>query len=390
MKDIKKLLSENRSDVLPDDGLKERIRHELGYDDASPALAYAHGGQTAGSRKKFIIAAGAAAAAAVIALSVILPVALRGGDPGTNTPGLPGNKFSQITDADSFYAYGAVSVGTILSAADNTELGAFALTSASVRDRDDDDDDDDDDDHTGDQETDFGNTEDVAATVNRYMALVESLLGEGSIEGTVAENVDGYDCMMTVAYTDLLGGSVSYTMYYDKTLLSSETDDDETEEDYSLEGVLVVGNERYPVEGSYETETNGEESDAEMNFRAYMSDDRRSYIAVEQEHESESEDGENETETEYVYSVYRDGELVERTTVEYEAEDDELELKLTITADGRTETLAFSDETEDGDRVLRVSGNIDGTRVSFRIYVESGEYRYVFDDGREEDWERDR
>ena len=56
MKDIKKLLSENRSDVLPDDGLKERIRHELGYDDASPALAYAHGGQTAGSRKKFIIA----------------------------------------------------------------------------------------------------------------------------------------------------------------------------------------------------------------------------------------------------------------------------------------------------------------------------------------------
>ena len=211
MKDIKKLLSENRSDVLPDDGLKERIRHELGYDDAPPALAYAHGGQTAGSRKKFIIAAGAAAAAAVIALSVILPVALRGGDPGTNTPGLPGNKFSQITDADSFYAYGAVSVGTILSAADNTELGAFALTSASVRDRDDDDDDDDDD-HTGDQETDFGNTEDVAATVNRYMALVESLLGEGSIEGTVAENVDGYDCMMTVAYTDLLGGSVSYTM----------------------------------------------------------------------------------------------------------------------------------------------------------------------------------
>lgn len=388
MKDIKKLLSENRSDVLPDDGLKERIRHELGYDDASPALAYAHGGQTAGSRKKFIIAAGAAAAAAVIALSVILPVALRGGDPGTNTPGLPGNKFSQITDADSFYAYGAVSVGTILSAADNTELGAFALTSASLRDRDDDDDDDDD--HTGDQETDFGNTEDVAATVNRYMALVESLLGEGSIEGTVAENVDGYDCMMTVAYTDLLGGSVSYTMYYNKTLIGSETDGDETEEDYSLEGVLVVGDERYPVEGRYETESEDGESEISMSFRAYMSDDRRSYIAVEQEHETESEDGENETETEYVYSIYRDGALVERTAVEYESEGDELELKMTITAGSRVETLTFTDETEDGIRTLRVSGKIDDARVSFRIYIENGGYRYVFDDGREEDWERDR
>lgn len=388
MKDIKKLLSENRSDVLPDDGLKERIRHKLGYDDASPALAYAHGGQTAGSRKKFIIAAGAAAAAAVIALSVILPVALRGGDPGTNTPGLPGNKFSQITDADSFYAYGAVSVGTILSAADNTELGAFALTSASVRDRDDDDDDDDD--HTGDQETDFGNTEDVVATVNRYMALVESLLGEGSIKGTVYDDVSGYDHAMTATYTDLLGSSVSYTMYYNKTLTDSETDGDETEESYSLEGELIVGNERYPVEGSYETETDGEESDAEMNFRAYMSDDRRSYISVEQEHESESEDGENETETEYVYSVYRDGELVERTAVEYESEGDELELKMTITAGSRVETLTFTDETEDGIRTLRVSGKIDDARVSFRIYIENGGYRYVFDDGREEDWERDR
>ena len=63
---------------------------------------------------------------------------------------------------------------------------------------------------------------------------------------------------------------------------------------------------------------------------------------------------------------------------------------MTITAGNRVETLTFTDETEDGIRTLRVSGKIDDARVSFRIYIENGGYRYVFDDGREEDWERDR
>ena len=195
---------------------------------------------------------------------------------------------------------------------------------------------------------------------------------------------------MIVSYTDLLGGTVTYTMYYDKTLVSSETDDDEVEEDYSLEGVLVIGDARYPVEGRYETETEEDETGSEMSFVAYTSKDRRSYIAVEQELETETEDGETETEKEFVYSVYENGRRVERTTVEYESEEDELELVMTIEADGRKETLVFEYETDDGKRVLRVSGDLDGVPVSFRIYIESDEYRYVFDNGEEQDWERDR
>ena len=55
--------------------------------------------------------------------------------------------------------------------------------------------------------------------------------------------------------------------------------------------------------------------------------------------------------------------------------------------DGREDTLLFSDETEDGERVLSVRGDINGERVSFRIYVRNGEYHYVFADG-EEDFDR--
>ena len=388
MKSVKKLLSENKDKVLPGDDVKERIKRELGIDETAPSLAYAHGGEKSVSRGKrnALIAAAAAVLAVIVALSVILPVALsRTGAPLPPGPGY--NKFGDITSADSFYAYGAASIGTILSAADNTEVSGRVATSA-ARDRDDDDDDDDDGYRPG--EGSFGDIENVTATVNRYMSLVESLLGEGSITGKMGAGEEGYEHSMIVSYTDLLGGTVTYTMYYDKTLVSSETDDDEVEEDYSLEGVLVIGDARYPVEGSYETETEEDETGSEMSFVAYTSEDRRSYIAVEQELETETEDGETETEKEFVYSVYENGRRVERTTVEYESEEDELELVMTIEADGRKETLVFEDETDDGKRVLRVSGDLDGVPVSFRIYIESGEYRYVFDNGEEQDWERDR
>ena len=105
----------------------------------------------------------------------------------------------------------------------------------------------------------------------------------------------------------------------------------------------------------------------ELFFRAYTSDDRRSYIEVRQEYETEEEGQESETEVEYVYTVRRDGETAERMTVEYEEENGELELMMTIERGGARETLYFEDETEGGERVIAVHGNLDGSPVSFRI-----------------------
>ena len=121
---------------------------------------------------------------------------------------------------------------------------------------------------------------------------------------------------------------------------------------------------------------------------------------MRQETETESEDGVEETETEYVYTVVEDDRRVERMTVEYETEQDETELNMTIEnyVEGRSETLVFEDETEDGVRVIAVSGTLDGTPVAFRIYVRDGHYDYVFADGTvsgdryddDDDWFSDR
>lgn len=220
------------------------------------------------------------------------------------------------------------------------------------------------------------------------MALVESLLSDGAITGEGIAGEMGYTYGMTVSYTDLLGDSVSYVMYYDKVFLEGETEDDETEESYFLSGILVIEDTVYPVEGSYETEFSEGETENELYFKAFTDTEKNSYIEVEQETETEEDEGEAETEKEYVYSVYSKNKLIEKTEVKYEKEDDELELKMTVSKDGKKEELIFNDETEDGERVLFVRGNIDGRDVRFRIYIRQGNYHYVFENGESSDHDR--
>ncbi len=368
MKKIKKLLSEHSAEILPDKHIKDNIKRQLGYEEKEVSLSYAHGGEkTVKENRNKLIALCSSVFAVLLALCILLPVFLH----KSKTPFFPdpsGNKFADITDADSFYAYGAASIGTILSS-EKTATPArqrVRAMSAVVR----------------------KNSSEQIDTINKYMALVESLLSDEAITGESISGNMGYAYGMTVSYTDLLGDSVSYVMYYDKIFLEGETEDDETEESYSLSGILVIEDTVYPVEGSYETEFSEDETENALYFKAFTDTEKNSYIEVEQETETEEDDGESETDKEYVYSVYSDNKLIEKTEIKYEIEDDELELKMTVSKDGKKEELIFNDETEDGERVLFVRGNIDGEDVRFRIYIRQGNYHYVFENGESSDHDR--
>ncbi len=368
MKKIKKLLSEHSAEILPDKHIKDNIKRQLGYEEKEVSLSYAHGGEkTVKENRNKLIALCASVFAVLLALCIFLPVFLH----KSKNPFFPNpneNKFADITDADSFYAYGAASIGTILSSEKSAApaIQRVRAMSAVVR----------------------KNSSEQIDTINKYMALVESLLSDGAITGEDIAGEMGYTYGMTVSYTDLLGDSVSYVMYYDKIFLKGETEDDETEESYSLSGILVIEDTVYPVEGSYETEFSEDETENALYFKAFTDTEKNSYIEVEQETETEEDDGESETEKEYVYSVYSKNKLIEKTEIKYETEDDELELKMTVSKDGKKEELIFNDETEDGERILFVRGNIDGEDVRFRIYIRQGEYHYVFENGESSDHDR--
>ena len=45
MKNIKKLLAQQKSEILPDDKIKDNIKQELGFEQKQTSLVYAHNGK---------------------------------------------------------------------------------------------------------------------------------------------------------------------------------------------------------------------------------------------------------------------------------------------------------------------------------------------------------
>lgn len=366
MKDVKKLLAQQSKNILPDGRIKENVKRELGFADADTNLAYAGGGQTQNrADRKKRVALAAAALAAIALLCALIPVFAA----KTRSPSSPsGNKFDRITNADTFYAYGAASVGIMLSSANAAgETQAMRVKSLAAVQK--------------------SVSEERLDTINRYMPLVESLLGDENIAGSAVAGGAGYAFGMIVSYTDLLGNTLQYTLYYDKLFLSGETDGDETEENYAIEGVLLTADgETYEVLGNYQTETEENETEGELYFRAYTDEGKTSYIEVEQEYENETEGRESETEKKYVYSIWRQGERTEKTEAEYESEEGELELQLVIEKDGYKDELTFLSGGET--HTLRASGSVGGVQVRFTVYIREGSYHYEFDDGWTSDHDR--
>lgn len=370
--DVKKLLAEHRDEILPDARVKEKVRRDLGLSSVTESrMAYARGGEHAlTDGRKAAVALIAVLLVAAIFLCIFLPIWLqRGGAP------TPGGDIGVFGDADSFYAYGAASVGAILSSGE----GSASSSPHAV---------------TADAAVAAAGVYPVAAAdaaqveiLNKYLSLVESMLGGNGITGESVAPAEGYEFGMRVTRVDLLGGHDSYELYYNKIFLGSETDGDETEENYSITGVLVTDGGTYRVSGTYQTESEEDGRESELFFRAYTGDGADSYIEFRQSQESGHDDGDPETEAEYVYTVVTDGVRRERTVVEYEGEADETELSMVIDrydADGSRisrEQLFFEDETEDGARVIVVRGTLDGEAVAFRIYVRGDGYDYVFSDG---------
>lgn len=370
MKDIKKLLREQAPNVLPDESVKQNIRRELGM--AQPTqeqAALAHGGTKALSSKKTWIALIALFLAAALALCLLLPSILKKGGTGGGL-----NKFTSIETTEDFYLYGAASVGSLLSAREQAAaLSAKSLSSAAPA------------------AQELSNSEqEIVDTVNGYLSLVEGLLGDGKIEHTqVAAPSDpayaDYRYYTTIRYKDLLGEAVTYELYYNELLNGVEQEDGEREENYDIEGILVVNGTAYEVYGSREASTEQEpgesESENELQFTAYLNAEKTQYLRMEQKTELETEGNEQESEQEFEYTFVSDGQWQERTEVKYEQEGGELELEIRVEKRGQEkDELRF--RRENRQNALDVEAKIGGRDVRFTIEIvsENGNtfYRYRF------------
>ena len=263
---------------------------------------------------------------------------LPGGDGGTDGGGtLPGGDSGAESAAEAF-GFSAASAGMLISAMAD---GAAVTAADTVQDG-------------------------VTAELDNYMALVESILSDGGFNA-VAEESDRaeYAVKTVISYRGMDGSTLSYVMYYNETLRPDYDDDrddrDENEQDFSIEGVMVIDGTDYAIRGVRSTESEPGETEDETEFVVTLSATSR--MVVEYGTETEG----SESEREYNYSVYENNRLVERSTFEYESERGETEIEMTYRKDGVTTVFFFDKELVRGEEVIRI--RVGSAQSSDAYYV---------------------
>ena len=210
-----------------------------------------------------------------------------------------------------------------------------------------------------------------------YMGLVDSFLnGSGySVEVTNSDRAE-YDEMMKISYSGL-NGSTKYEMHYNKMLIPDFDDDDrwedEEEEEYAIEGVLVIDGMEYPVQGVREIERERNEYESETEFRVTLEDGRS--VWVEQSESSEKD----EHELEYSYLIRENGRVVERSSFSFEEEKGETELEMITEKNGKRESFSFEKESYRGREYifLRVGS---GRETKSYLVVSDGNGGYTYEE----------
>ncbi|MDY0295153.1 MAG: hypothetical protein RBQ71_05025 [Acholeplasmataceae bacterium] len=233
--------------------------------------------------------------------------------------------------------------------------------------------------------------------IKPYLELFEQLLTQSNGLSVVIETSDlvEYETKQVFEMTDMLGQTITYTMYYNTTDLVDEDEVDETDEsdeveddeqEYMISGIMIYSDVTYAIEGKHEIE----EDEEKLQFTSKISE--TDYVTVTYKLEDE--------ETKFAYRVYAQGELVNESNIKIEIEDNEFKIELSY-MDGTNEgEYEFKLEEEDGQTILKISfeTTIDGVesegeaKVLVTIDEVTGETYYTIitkgDDDDEEHEER--
>lgn len=223
---------------------------------------------------------------------------------------------------------------------------------------------------------------------NEYFNALDGFLSGDIVSTETEANTDAsipFEIKMTVGGVDLNGDAVEYIMYYTETLEANDDDDDEDEieAEYKLVGVMEVDGAQYALEGEREFEQDDEETENELKIRAYPDpDDKTAYVQMKQETSVEG----NEIENKYVYTVVSAGQVVEKTSVKFEQEDNETTVKIEFLQGEAKGKYKVVRETSDKKTQIKVKYEINDKSGEFRIREIAGEngsvvYEYTFSDG---------
>lgn len=324
--------------------------------------------RTEKTRSKKTVGVFASIAATAACLAIVLPVALSG--KGGEAPR------TLHFSAEETYGLGAVTAAKLLDENITAKSLSFAAPFSKIQSF----------------KEENRNAKAQAQNFNRYFTAFDCFMGETVVSADAVENTDEaypFAIKMTVGGKDFNGNTVSYTMYYTETPVKEENDGKETETEYLLEGVMLLRDTEYYLTGERTFEAEKGESENELKIRAYADkNDKSNYIEMEQEISEENKNNKTESETEYVYSVYENGKLVEKTAVEFEIKrkdgKEETSFVLEFLSGGAKGKYEAKREVKNGVVEFEVEYEIDGEKGEFRIRKPADgngkRYEYLFPD----------
>lgn len=172
--------------------------------------------------------------------------------------------------------------------------------------------------------------------IKNCLTMFESALTSGAITETVEENTTDDEELKKFKYVMIVKAenSAEVKMYYnelDSFTKEEVSADGETEKEVStiLEGVLVLGEERFSVRGKREVETENDETETSIEFITYSNENSGNYVKIE--YSVEIENGREETS--YEYEIFNNGVSVQKTEIEVENKDGLFELKIELESD---------------------------------------------------------
>ncbi|MGN1060562.1 MAG: hypothetical protein ACI4QN_02405 [Candidatus Coproplasma sp.] len=323
---VKKLLKKQSSAIMPTDSVKRQIKADCGICEEVSAPV---GGAAVKAKRRIGFSFAAVGAAAVVAVTCVL-IFLKPVTPATIVPDII--TFGEVSSATDFYAYGAVSVGNMLDGTEPINSAAAYSSSPSAI-----------------EEV----TDEQKKILDKYAVFATGILGDGKITSscTAADKAE-YEFKLGIGYSDGFGSEMEKVLYFNKVNGSVKVKEDK--EKFAIEGELITGNVSYPVEGKYEIETDGGETESEIEFTAFTSADRRSYIKMEYEYEIEAD----ETESKVVVSVYENGSLIEKAKIKGETGDDmKFEVDVDRPAAAENVQIKFKPVEDGGKQVMQVDAS---------------------------------
>lgn len=215
--------------------------------------------------------------------------------------------------------------------------------------------------------------------IDHYFGILEYYLDGGKIANDV-EPSDYLDEEGNKVYEHMvkymmpsLDGNVLYTFHYNETLTEEEIEDDEHEQEFSIEGIMIFEDKTMTVSGKKEIEI--EEDEVEISYKFYSKIDDDNYVEVKYEKDVEDD----EQEEKFFIKAVKDG-VTHESKIKLELEDDEHELK--FKSNGIEYAFKIKSTTKDGYH-FQIKFDADDVEGKVLVKREGNTYTYKVLEGKD-------